>query len=220
MSDRERPDAVYPIPAHESRAKRPPVFRVRFGLFVAAVTCVFVVGFAASTGCSVAPSAFEIVDHRASGETKRYRETFDESYYDIDKSGNLMLVLRRSQPARGDAPELTQVMVVRGVWRCIPGKTIAQDTQINGTVTYALIGGRSGTTFEGAGSLFFSEDWIGEGLTGSLDLATLRPRRRIGGDEAIFDRAELSGQFHAKRDPRQVCRIVNDLERRFGSEKS
>jgi hypothetical protein len=30
----------------------------------------------------------------------------------------------------------------------------------------------------------------------------------------------LSGQFHAKRDPRQVRRMVNDLERRFGSEKS
>ena len=220
MNDREKPDAIDPIPTGESRVLCPPDLRVLFSHFVAVVARVFVVGFAASTGCSLAPSAFEIVDHRTSGETKRYRETFNESYYDIDKSRNLTLILRRGQAARGDVPELSQVMIVRGVWRCIPGKTIAQDTQINGTVTYALMGGRSGTTFEGAGSLFFSEDRSGEELTGSLDLATLRPRRRIGGDEAIFDRAELSGQFHAKRDPRQVCRIVNDLERRFGSEKS
>ena len=220
MKELPKPCVICPIPAHESCVRLPAYFRERFGHCVAVLGCVFAVGFAASTGCSVAPSAFEIVDHRASGETKRYRETFDESYYDIDKSGNLTLVLRRDQAARGDVPEISQVMIVRGVWRCIPGKTIAQDTQINGTVTYALMGGRSGTTFEGAGSLFFTENRSRDGLAGSLDLATLRPRRRIGGDEAIFDRTELSGQFHAKRDARQVRRIVNDLERRFGSEKS
>lgn len=168
-------------------------------------------------GCSAAPSAFDIVDHRKSGETRRYREAFDEAYYDMDSSGGLTLVLRRSQTSRGDLPDITQVVVVKSIWRSIPGTTIAQDTQINGTVTYAVLSGRAGTTFEGAGSLFYSSNPRSDELSGSLDLATLQPRRRIGGDEPVFDRAELSGEFCAKRDPRRVRRIVNDLERQFGA---
>jgi len=175
---------------------------------------------ATTMGCSFAPSAFEIVDHRSSGEIRRYRETFDEAYYDTDGSGNLTLVLRRAQAARRDLPDITQIVVIKGLWRCIPGTTIADNTQINSTVTYATISGRSGTTFEGAGSLFFSQKRHSGQLSGVLELATLRPKRRIGGDEAIFDLTELSGKFRAKREPRQVWLIANDLDRRFGPGKS
>lgn len=170
-------------------------------------------------GCAATPSVLDIVDHRSSGETRRYHEAFDEAYYDVDSSGGLTLVLRRSQAARGSLPDVTQIVVVKSVWRSIPGTTIAQDTQINGTVIYAVLSGRSGTTFEGAGSLFYTPDPKSDELSGSLDLATLQPRRRMGGDDPIFDRAEVSGQFVARRNPRNVRRIANDLERQFGAGK-
>lgn len=168
------------------------------------------------TGCAVQTSTFEIVDYRADGEAKSYHQTFDEAYYAVDDGGTVSIVLQRSTPSQSNpGSDVRQVIHLRSVWRCVPGETVSHRTQINGTVSYHLITGQIGATFEGAGSLFFSEDRKKHILTGSLDLATLKPTRRLAASHDLFRKAELKGQFHAVRDPRRVRRIVNDMNRLF-----
>ncbi|MEK7730720.1 MAG: hypothetical protein AAB363_02575, partial [Planctomycetota bacterium] len=168
-------------------------------------------------GCSVHPAAFEIVDYRDPGDAKRYRETFDEAYYDLDNQGNVNIVLRRSSGRSGAGEsDVTQIVRIRSVWRPVPGKTGSHATQINATVSYYIVGGRIGDTFEGAGSVFFTQNRGKDTLSGSLDRAVLRPKRQLSPGEPLFARAELSGEFRAARDRRQVVRIMNEADRLFG----
>ncbi len=171
----------------------------------------------AAAGCSVRTSAFQIVDYREHGEAKRYQETFDEAYYAFADDGNVDIVLRRVTLGRSDPRhDITQVVHIRTVWRCLPGNTVAHRTQINGTVGYHIITGSVGAAFEGVGSVLFTENRRGDTLTGTLDLATLRPTRRVAGSHGLFTRAELSGEFHAKRDSRRVRRIIHETDRLLG----
>jgi len=171
----------------------------------------------AVTGCSNHTSTFEIVDYRDRGEVRRYRETFNEAYYRLDEHGNLDIILRRETPSRPNPGHtIKQVIHIRTVWRCIPGTTIAHSTQINGTVSYHIVTGEVGATFEGAGSVFFAQNEKKGTARGSLDRATLKPTREHGAAHDLFRRAELRGRFHAKRDPRSVTRIMNEMDRLFG----
>ncbi len=168
-------------------------------------------------GCSARTSTFQITDYREGAQAKRYRETMDEAYYDFDAQGNVDIVLRRCAPGRAvPQKDITQVIHIRTVWRSIPGDTVAERTQINGTVSSHIVHGRVGATFEGAGSVFYTLNRRKETLSGSLGQALLRPRRRLGAGSEIFTRAELMGEFHATRDHRRVVRIINDMGRLFG----
>jgi len=162
-------------------------------------------------------NTFDIVDHRDPSQARRYRETFDEAYYDLADDGNINLVLRRRAPVeKGAKAELTQVIHIRSFWRSVPGQTVAERTQINSCVSYMIVSGEAGATFEGAGSVFFEHDWYGSALSGTLDHAMLKPQRRLATGSEVFARAELSGNFHAERDARQVARLVNEMNRMFG----
>ncbi len=168
-------------------------------------------------GCSARWSRFLVVDYRDTGEPKRYQETFKEAYYSIGGDGNVELVLRRSQPSESDPDvDITQLIHIRTVWRSIPGQTVADRTQINGVISYLIAGGGVGATFEGAGSVFFKENRRGDRLRGTLERALLRPTRRLAGGHSLFNRAQLQGEFQAKRDRRRVVRLVHEMNRLFG----
>jgi len=171
---------------------------------------------ASPLSCAVRPTTFEIVDYREPDGAKRYRETFDEAYYDLDQYGNVNIVLRRSGGPSEAESDVTQIVHIRSVWRPVPGRTVSRATQINATVSYYIVGGRVGDTFEGAGSVFFTQNRGKNTLTGSLDRAVLRPKRQLAPGEALFARSELSGEFRAVRDRRQVVRIMNEADRLFG----
>ncbi len=170
-----------------------------------------------AAGCTAPQSTIEIVDYRNPGRGLRYRETFDESYYGFDDRGNVDIILRRSHPGTDDPGEnVTQVIHIHCVWRSIPGRTVADRTQINAAVRYMVSSGATGATFEGAGSVFFKQNRRGDALRGTLECASLKPKRRLAGTGSFFERAELSGQIRAKRDRRRVVRIINDMKRLFG----
>ena len=173
--------------------------------------------FAILPGCAASFSTFNIVDFRDAANANRYRETFNEGFYDLDDQGNLRLVLRRNRPAKtADETDIVQVISIQSVWRSIPGETVADKNQINAKVCYSILGGGQGSTFEGAGSVFYKRKRLGDAITGTLDRAVLRPGRALRDGKALFLRAELSGRFRAVRDPRQVVRIINEVERLFG----
>lgn len=177
--------------------------RARFLLVLSGVACV--------VGCNTVETRFTIVDYQSAGQPQRYAETFEEAFYDLDPRGNIDIVLRRET---ADA-SLSQVIHIRSFWRSIPGRTVAHDSQINGTVNYAICSGQSGTLLEGAGSVFFEQSKDGNQITGSLELALLEPRRRLPSSLPVFEKVELRGQFTATRDPRRVRRMIHELNRRF-----
>lgn len=171
-------------------------------------------------------STFQVVDLSDAGNVRRYQETFDEAFYDLDAHGNVNVVLRGRSAGDGNpsAEPMTQVVHIRSVWRSQPGRTVSHATQINAVVGYFVTGASLGDSLEGAGSVFYEKEpasiFAGEKdkelLTGSLDKAVLRPKRQLTAAEPLFRHAEISGEFHARHDPRQVRQIVNDLARQFG----
>jgi len=159
---------------------------------------------------------FVIHDYQDPVNIRRYTATFEEAYYEIDGAGNVDLILLSRSDEPGE-PDVSQVMHLRTVWPCIPSETVASETQVNGTITYAVLGGGVNTTYEGAGSIFFYKDTVFEDrITGSVDRAVLTPHRQLAPAEPIFKRLEISGTFTAKRDPRRTIREMNDIARLFG----
>jgi len=170
------------------------------------------------TGCSAPKSCeFDVVDYRHGGDVSRYRETFSEGYYDIDRAGNMDLVLLREKyDVEDPVANIKQVIHIRTFWRSIPGVTVAHRTQINGKVSYFILSGELGQSFEGAGSVFFYPDRSGDTISGTLDLARLKPVRRLVASADLFESVDLSGTLAATRDSKRVQQIVHDMDRRFG----
>ena len=169
-------------------------------------------------GCSVRSSTFDIVDYREPGEAMRYRETFEEAYYKLDGQGNVDLVLRHVPKGEaGVGQALEQVIHIHSVWRSIPGQTVAHRTQINGRIHYYVVIGQTGTSFEGAGSVFFRPNRRDDTLSGSLEFAVLNPKRQLAGSATLFKQMELTGRFRARRNPRRVVHILHEINRLFSS---
>lgn len=172
----------------------------------------------ATCGCARNPgvSVIRLVDHREPGKTERFRESFSEAWYRIDDHGNIDLVLRRSGGRHnGDDASLTQLVHVRTIWRPVPGRTVSNRTQINATITYFLVSGRTGTAYDGAGSVFFRKKRDGR-LVGAIEHAQLNQTRRLASSSPLFARAEVSGEFTAIEDPQRVIRLVNEMNQLFG----
>lgn len=168
-------------------------------------------------GCAAPKSVFRFEDHSVNAQPRVYVTEFDESFFDMDRAGNLMLVLRRTdEPPEQRGWPTEQVLVLRSVWEPVPGRTFAERTQINATATYAILSGRSGATYEGAGSIFFHRAGDGETMSGTVEHVVLKPRRKRTPDSVLFDHVVLSGQFHARRDRRETIRAANELHRVFG----
>lgn len=169
-------------------------------------------------GCSAAKSTFQIEDRSTNVQPRVFETEFDESYFDFDRQGNIEIVMRREDSGvpGGRVAHTEQVLLLRSVWQPIPGHTFAESSQINGMVTYAILSGRTGATYEGAGSIFFHHHAASDTLSGTLELAALKPRRQRTPDSVLFEQVVVSGKFHAKRDRRQVVRAANNMARIFG----
>lgn len=170
-------------------------------------------------GCATRPTVFEIINYRGPGVVERFHQTFTEAYYDIDGHGNVDVVLRVESPTEnGAGGRIVQLIHLRTFWRSVPGVTVADRTQLNGTVTYCVISPSLVSSFEGAGSVFCSKRRGRDELTGEVELARLTPCKVVAGGDPLFVRSELSGTFSAVRDPRRVTVLVNEIERVFGSQ--
>jgi len=161
--------------------------------------------------------AFQIVDHRKDGSVSRFRETFGPGSFDVGPTGNYEIVLVNEQfDANDPSANISQVLHIRTLWQSIPGRTVADRTQINCIVSYYIVSGQLGQAYEGAGSLFISADRDGERLTGTLDLARLKPVRQLAASAELFNRVDIAGRFTAARDRKRTQQLANDMDRRFG----
>ena len=167
--------------------------------------------------CGPRETRFEIVDYRDAAGPVTYHQAFDECYYNLSADGRVNLVARRTGRLETDPDQtVTQVVHIRGIWRAVPGTTHVERSQINAKISYWIVGGPGGVGFEGGGFVVFSENHERDVLTGQLESSALRPKRRVGTAPDIFQRAELTGEFRAKRNRRRAVRILNEMRRRFG----
>ncbi|UCF33821.1 MAG: hypothetical protein JSV78_00635, partial [Phycisphaerales bacterium] len=117
----------------------------KLGLGIRHVVCLLLVPVLLHTiGCAPDLSTFQITDHRPGEPAEQYREEFDEGYYDLSPDGNVDVVLRRVSSSTAErGRRITQIIHLRTFWRSIPGRTVASETQLNGTVRYMIRLGRS-----------------------------------------------------------------------------
>ena len=166
-------------------------------------------------GCQPKTTQFDIIDYRGPGAPDRYFQAFDECYYCLDPEGNLDMVALHRSPGTSGAPT-TQLVHVETFWVSVPGRTRVDVTMINALVSYWIVSGPVGASFEGSGFVSFDENRNRSRLTGHLELSSLSPQRRLGPAERLFERAELSGRFVAKRNKAKVISLLHDMRRRFG----
>ena len=167
-------------------------------------------------GCSQKVTRF-VIDDCGSGEASSFFEEFHEAYYGTDSFGNVDIVCRRSvQESNPDDEPLVQVLHIRSFWRPHPGVTSAEPSMINALVSYMIVSGNTGTSFDGAGFVSFRQDRKKSTLTGKLESARLTPYRRLGDAPNIFEKPEISGEFIAQKNMRKVVAILNEMKRTLG----
>ncbi len=170
---------------------------------------------ASLVGCGPKGTRFDIVDYHVDGQTEHYFQPFDECYYGYDGRRNLHIVAQRETTNEAGLPT-RQVVHLESFWHASPGRTLADETMINATVSYMILSGPTGGGFEGSGFLSYKENWGGTRITGELELSSLTPHRRLGSADRLFDRAELSGHFSARKDDAKVVTLLNEIRRMFG----
>jgi hypothetical protein len=169
------------------------------------------------TGCGPRVTEFNITDHRAAGPAEQYFERFDECFYCVDHNGNMDIVACRHSPATGDASDtITQVLHIRQLWSAVPGRTFVEETMINATISYLIVGPTGGASFDGGGFVTFNENRDGTEIRGRLESSALTPQRGLGDEADLFSRASVSGTFVARRHKAKVLRILHEMQRLVG----
>lgn len=175
------------------------------------------IGTMTAIGCGPKVTRFHIVDHQTDGATIQYFEEFDECYYCVEPDGHFDIVARRTGTGDYGTDEgIVQIVHLNGIWHSTPGRTYAEETMINATVSYMIVDGSGGASFEGGGFVSFRENFKHTLATGKLEQARLAPGRRLGDGRQIFERAEVRGEFKAVCDERRVKRIVTEMRHLFG----
>lgn len=169
------------------------------------------------SGCRSRHTQFQVTNFGADGQRESFFEGFNECYYTIDPSGNVDIVARRLSDAGDDVQgEICQIVHIRTVYRNVPGAMASDKTMINALINYAILAPDGGSSYEGAGFVYFRKSMRRRELRGALELSTVRPHRRVGEPIILFDRAELTGEFVAQENRRKVVHLFNQLRRVFG----
>jgi len=178
-----------------------------------------------ASGCQLPGTRFEIVDFRRGEAAVQYFEEFDECFFRVDPVGNVDVVARRKRPSTADPDiDIVQLVHVRTFFTPVPGRMNVESTMINTTISYLIVSGRTGASFEGGGFVSFDQSptarrgWVmrERELTGRVESSSLSPQRRRGDAPQIFQRARVVGRFRAVEDARQVVRLLNDMRRQLG----
>jgi len=165
-------------------------------------------------GCAPKITEFQITDHRPEGP-QLYHQTFDECYYRHDAGNNLEIVARH-RTTSPDGSQTAQVIHLKTFWEVRLGRTRAERSMLNTKVSYMILTWPTGAAFEGSGFLTYRENRSRDALRGHLELSSLKPHRRLGHAQKLFDRAELSGEIIASRNDSRVIEIVSDMKQVFG----
>ena len=105
------------------------------------------------TGCQPHITRIRIRDFQHPDAPRSLYQEFDEAYYQLDAAGALQLLLRRQNPSQAIPTEsITQTILIKTLWRPIPGTTYVESTMINAKLTYLIQSGRTARAYRGNGA--------------------------------------------------------------------
>lgn len=163
------------------------------------------------SGCTEPPTRLRIVDLAEPDAPTRLFEEFPEACFATDPHGNVQVVLRRESAGERDPRQLIlQLVWIKTAYRPVPGTGFVEATMINATVRYVIAAGPDAVCYQGAGFVSFRRSRDGRSLTGKLESARLEVRDTAGAPVRPFGPATVTGEFHARDDPRRVARFVRE----------
>lgn len=164
----------------------------------------------AASGCSY--NQMRLVNYADVENPEELQQAFTHASFEAATTGETTILLQTAEPmTAGENRILRQSIYVTTLWKPIPGKTYAEESQINARVIYLVeIAEQPGPTissekaatvlcYKGTGFVSYQLDRTGQTLTGSIERALLEPMYK--GDGLRLGTFELSGPFKATRNP-------------------
>jgi hypothetical protein len=165
-----------------------------------------ILGLGLLSGCQV--NQMKLVNYANPENPENLTQNFNSVYFTETGTGGYEILLQSSEPiAREGNKVLRQMVFITTLWNPIPGKTYADESQINANVIYmveiferqgaAVTTEGSGTIlcYKGAGFVSYQIDRTGQTMTGTIEKAFLEPIQKRGTRQ--LGRFELSGDFKA-----------------------
>lgn len=162
--------------------------------------------------------------------SQTYSEQFENGFYAVDSNSNWDLVFEvpptwrepssqpTSAPADQPAQEWTsQLLYIKIFWTPNPGRTYAESTQTNCSISYYLLTGRKIMCYEGTGFAYFRPPKAGKPFIGRLESASLHPADHSEGAYDLFGLCRLKGSFVAANDMAKVANSLLTIRRRTAS---
>lgn len=214
---------------------------VRFR-FQTAGLCLPIVVLFATVGCRSVETRFEITAFGSSDSPEVFTENrFGPGAFSKDTRNDYHIAFevpaewvpfdavgpdRPTSRSVGDSPSdeaggpagvfMSQIILIRFIWRPRPGTTYAESTQTNATISYCLVRGDNAISYEGAGFVYFKLSRDGRTMTGRIESATLAPSRFAREPMDLFGPCRLKGTFTASRDKRRIVSAQQTIRRLFG----
>jgi hypothetical protein len=163
-------------------------------------------------------SSIEVSHFDAAGQPHVARQSFEQAYYRQDAGGQWQVALCTEAPSQTDPSQtIRQIVLIEGLWRPRPGKTLAEKSMTDALIRYALFNGPQATSYEGAGFVSFKHDSRTKELRGWIESGHLT-RRRVRGDpvDVFGGQARVTGAFRAKPSVLDVTRLWQEMNVALG----
>ncbi len=160
------------------------------------------------SGCQV--NQLKLVNYADPETPEILTQNFSRVSFTDTGTGDFEILLQSSEPiAREGNKVLRQMVYISTLWNPIPGKTYADESQINAKVVYLveIAERQEGTVttegrptilcYKGSGFVSYQLDRTGQVMTGSIEKALLEPLHKSG--TRRLGRFELSGEFKAMK---------------------
>lgn len=176
-------------------------------------------GLLTAAGCTglIAPTEtrLELVTFDPQGRQEHYAD-FSQAYYAQNAAGLLELLLISEKPSTIDPTQMIrQIVLIREFWNPRPGKTYANATQTNASVSYAMLTPPTGVRYEGGAFLTYRME--GNQAAGWIESGNLKPRYRMGGAVEPFGPATFKGTFRARENAARIVEMRQELDALFKS---
>lgn len=201
------------------------------------LTIVFAAILVCASGCQARKSSVEVYSLRSPNQPEVFTEAFSDGHFRLSSERTYEIVFKLDpqllevphleteshadgeENATAPPPDLvwtSQILRIQILWQPHPGKSFAESTQTNASITYCLVNGENAISYEGAGFVFFKLSRDGRTMKGRIESASLRPTRYRGSPFDLFGPCRLKGEFTASQGSREVAAVRQRLRRLLG----
>jgi hypothetical protein len=181
------------------------------------LTTVLLWALAISTiGCQAEPMRVLLTTYDNTGEPVVHYADFQHAAYHRNAEGLLHIALYGSQPSSLDPTQMIQqVVYIREIWNPRPGKTFANQSQINTVVQYAILTPPTGVRYDGTAFVMCDGGEDGDDLEGEIESGNLSPSARMGEVGMPFGHARIEGWIEAEENEAAVMQAIQQMESLF-----